>query len=191
METEYVDGALAFVLRGRIDSVNTAETEIAIRNELSFYHDLDIAFDAKNLEYISSAGLRIFLKLKKEFKRPVRIFNVSDEIFDILSVTGFTEILEVERTMRRITVKGCKKVSSALNGEILGLSEDEIIKIYGKNVPLSEIKQERSYAQTALIAGIPTLIPYDVVSCEYGYGIVFEKAGAHSLADAILHDSAN
>ena len=39
-----------------------------------------------------------------------------------------------------------------------------------------------------MIAGIPTLIPYDVVKCESGYGLVFEKAEMHSLAYAIVHD---
>ena len=62
------------VLSGRIDSNNSAEVEKEIRNELSFYDDVDIAFDAKELEYISSAGLRILLKLKKEHKKSIRIF---------------------------------------------------------------------------------------------------------------------
>ncbi|MCR5789242.1 MAG: STAS domain-containing protein [Lachnospiraceae bacterium] len=182
MNAEYIDGALTFSLSGRIDSNNVEEVEKEIHEEMSFYDKVDVAFDARDLTYISSAGLRILLRLKKSLKRPVRVFNVSDDMYDIFSVTGFTEILDVERTMRQITLHGCKKISSALNGEIFGLSEDEMIKVYDRSIPLSAIKEERSYAQAALIAGIPTLIPYDVVSCEYGYGIVFEMAGAQSLA---------
>ena len=188
MDVAFKEGALTFSLKGRIDSANIDELEREIRSEMSLYDSMDIAFDAEKLDYISSAGLRVLLKLKKEPKRPVRVYNVSDEVFDIFSVTGFTDILEVERMMRHISLHGCKRVSSALNGEIFSLSEDEIIKVYGKGTPLSEVKKERNYAQAALIAGIPTLIPYDVVSCESGYGIVFEKAGAESLAYVIQRD---
>ncbi|MCR5106544.1 MAG: STAS domain-containing protein [Lachnospiraceae bacterium] len=191
METNFVDGAMTIKLTGRIDSGNVSEIEEEIRTEISFFDDVNLAFDAGGLEYISSAGLRLFLKLKKETKAPIRVFNVSDEIYDIFSVTGFTEVLDVERSMRTISLTGCEKVSSALNGEIYGLSDDEIVKIYKKNMPLSEIKQERNYAQAAMVAGIPTLIPYDVVNSDKGYGIVYEKAGAQTLANAIFRDRDN
>ncbi len=190
MTTNLIDGALTFVLTGRIDSSNVNAFEEEIMSELSLIDQIDIAFDAEKLEYISSAGLRVFLKLKKKYKSPIRIFNVSDEVFDIFEVTGFTDILNVERTMREITIRGCKKISSALNGEIFQLSDDEMIKVYGDSIPLSEVKKERAYAQTAMISGIPTLIPYDVVKCEKGFGIVFEKAEMTSLSYLISHDTA-
>ena len=186
MKTEFKDGVLTFFPVGRINSDNVNEFETQVRSELYLYDEAEIAFDMENLGYISSAGLRAMLKLMKREKRPFRVYNVSDELFEIFSVTGFTELFDVERSMRRISLKGCKRVSSALNGEIFSLSEDEVIKVYGRNIPLSEIKKERNYAQTALVAGIPTLIPYDVVSCEYGYGIVYEKAGNESLAHAVM-----
>ncbi len=190
MTTNLIDGALTFALKGRIDSSNVNAFEEEIMSELSLIDQIDIAFDAAQLEYVSSAGLRVFLKLKKKYKNPIRIFNVSDEVFDIFDVTGFTDILNVERTMREITIRGCRKISSALNGEIFQLSDDEMIKVYGDGIPLSEVKKERSYAQTAMISGIPTLIPYDVVKCEKGFGIVFEKAEMTSLSYLISRDAA-
>ncbi len=186
MKTDFVDGVLTFFPTGQIDSTNAKEFEAWLLSEISLYDDVDIAFDLENLDYISSAGLRAMLRLIKEIKRPVRLYNVSDELFDIFSVTGFTQLFKIERSMRKISLKGCKKVGSALNGEIFSLSEDEVIKVYGKNIPLSEIKKERDHSQTALVAGIPTLIPYDVVSCEYGYGIVYEKSGNETLAHALM-----
>ncbi|MBO5552185.1 MAG: STAS domain-containing protein, partial [Lachnospiraceae bacterium] len=187
MKSDFKDGALTFFLEGRIDSSNVDQIEADLRDEGSIFDNVDIAFDVSKLQYISSAGLRVLLKVKKSIKRPVRIKNVSDEIFDILDVTGFTDIFEVERMMRRISLNGCKKLSSALNGEIFELSDDEMIKVYGKDVPLSLIKKERVSAQTAMIQGVPTLIPYDVVRCEEGYGLIFEKAGATSFSYIISH----
>ena len=188
MKSEFTEGALTFYLSGRIDSKNVAQIETELMDEGMLFDNVDIAFDASDLEYISSAGLRVLLKVKKAIKRDITIRNVSDEVFDIFDVTGFSEIFNIERTMRFVSLKGCQKISSALNGEIFQLSDDEMIKVYASSVPLSEIKKERSYAQAAMVCGVPTLIPYDVVQCDNGYGIVYEKAEMTSLSYLISHN---
>ncbi len=188
MKSEYNNGILTFYIDGRVDSSNVIRFEEQINRELMLYAGADIKFNARDMEYISSAGLRVLLKLRKKYNKPIRIYNVSDEVYDIFSITGFTEFLDVEKKMRRISLKGCRKINSALNGEVLSLSDDEMIKVYDNEVPLSEIKQERDQAQAAMISGIPTLIPYDVVVCEHGYGIIFEMSGSESLAHAISRD---
>lgn len=188
MKSDYTEGALTFFLSGRIDSNNADQVEHEILDESSLFENVDVAFDASDLEYISSAGLRVLLKVKKRVKRDIVVKNVSDEVFDIFDVTGFSDIFVIERQMRLISIKGCKKISSALNGEIYQLSDDEMIKVFGKTVPLNDVKKERASAQTAMVYGVPTLIPYDVVKCEFGYGIVFEKAPMTSLSYLISHD---
>ncbi|MCR5774400.1 MAG: STAS domain-containing protein [Lachnospiraceae bacterium] len=190
MKSQFKDGNLVYFLEGRIDSSNADQVGKELQDEGTLFDGMSIAFDAERLEYISSAGLRVLLKFKKSVKRDIKIINVSDEVFDILDVTGFTSIFEVERQMRSISIKGCKRISSALNGEIFQLSEDEMIKVYGDSIPFSDIKKERQLAQTAMAFGIPTLIPYDIVQCENGYGIVFEKAETTSLAYLISHEPA-
>ncbi len=182
MKSDFVDGALTLYLEGRIDSGNISQMESEIMDVINLIDNVEISFDVEKLDYISSAGLRTLLKVKKQAQKNVKIVNVSDEVFDIFNVTGFDNIFEIERQMRKISLDGCKKISSALNGEIYKLSDDEVFKLYGKDISLNEIKKERSYAQTALACGVPTLIPYDVVRCEQGYGIVFEKAEMSSLA---------
>lgn len=188
MKSDYKGGELVFFLEGRIDSNNVEKIEKDIIGEGTLFEGVEVAFDAEKLEYISSAGLRVLLKIRKAIKKPIRVINVSDEVFDIFAVTGFLDLFEVERMMRTISIRGCKKVSSALNGEIFQLSDDEMVKVYAKDVPLSEVKKERAYSQTAMVCGVPTLIPYDVVRCEHGYGIVYEKAEMTSLAYLISHD---
>ena len=187
MKSEFIDGALTFFLEGRIDSNNASEVESEIMDESPIFENVDIAFDAEKLEYISSAGLRVLLKVKKKTKKDIVVRNVSDEVFDIFDVTGFGDIFTIERQMRTISLRGCKKISSALNGEIFQLSEDEMVKVYGTDISLSEVKKERAYSQTAIALGVPTLIPYDVVHCEHGYGLVYEKADTTSLAYLISH----
>ncbi len=182
MKNDFKDGTLIFYLEGKIDSSNADRFEAELMDENILFDTVDVAFDAEKLDYISSAGLRVLLKVKKTAKNTIRILNVSDEIFDIFDVTGFSDFFEIERKMRQISLKGCSKISSALNGEIYRLSEDEMVKVFGNSVPMSDIKKERSYAQTALAFDIPTLIPYDIVQCELGYGIVYEIAEMTSLS---------
>ncbi len=52
----------------------------------------------KQLEYITSAGLRVLLQLEniREEKGSMRVINVSEEIMEIFEVTGFTEVLIIE-----------------------------------------------------------------------------------------------
>ena len=191
MRGEYKGGELIFFLEGRIDSNNADKIEKDIMDEGSLLEGMNVVFDAAQLKSISSAGLRVLLKVKRTVKKQIRVINVSDEVFDVFEVTGFIDMFEVERMIRTVSIRGCRKISSALNGEIFQLSDDEIVKVYGKDIPLSDIKKERNYSQTALICGVPTLIPYDVVQCERGYGIVYEKAEMTSLAYLISHDPAS
>ena len=51
------------------------------------------------MEYISSAGLRIILRLIKS-KRSVKMINVSPEVYEVFEVTGFTEMMTVEKAFR-------------------------------------------------------------------------------------------
>ncbi|MBR5947638.1 MAG: STAS domain-containing protein [Clostridia bacterium] len=57
-------------------------------------------FDAKKPESISSTGLRILLRLRKEFPE-LRITNVCPEVYEIFEMAGFAEMMSVEKAFRR------------------------------------------------------------------------------------------
>lgn len=63
-----------------------------------------------------------------------------------------------------------------------------MVKVFNKGVSLSEIKKERETAQDAMLEGVPTLIPYDVVTVGDKYGIIYESAGSTTLSAAIKKD---
>lgn len=81
---------------GRLDTTTAPELETVIQNELSDVKEL--VFDFKNLEYISSAGLRVLLSAQKIMNKNgnMKIINVNDMITEIFEVTGFIDILTVE-----------------------------------------------------------------------------------------------
>ena len=179
------NGILTIYLSGRIDSGNAAETEKAI-NEIKNRETAErIILDCDDLEYISSAGLRIILRLRKAVP-DISLINVNSEVYDIFDMTGFTEMMAVRKAYRKISVENCEIIGQGANGKVCRIDRDTIVKVYWSPDALPDIKRERELARTAFVLGIPTAIPYDVVRIEGGgYGSVFELLNASTLAQLL------
>ena len=67
-----------------------------------------MVLDAEKLEYISSAGLRVILRLRKQ-EPELAIVNASPEVYEIFEMTGFTEMMPVSRAYRRRTAQAKKR----------------------------------------------------------------------------------
>ena len=179
------NGTLTIGLSGHIDSQNSPQVEAEIKKIRSMYPDLPVVLDAENLEYISSAGLRIILRLIQE-KPDTKIVNVSSDVYEILEMTGFTEMLEVKKAYRIISVEGCEVIGQGANGKIYRIDPETIVKVFLNPDSLPEIQRERELARTAFVLGVPTAIPYDVVRIKSGgYGSVFELLNAKSLGNLL------
>ena len=81
-----------YQIKGKIDTTNASEFE----KEIMAAKPTEI--DASQLEYISSAGLRVLLAAQKVMNRQgdMKIVNVKPEIMEIFDVTGFVDILNIE-----------------------------------------------------------------------------------------------
>ena len=182
------DGDILYIdLSGRIDAGNAAAVEEelqAIRREHTGLHTV---LDADALEYISSAGLRVILRLRKE-EPELAMINVSSEVYEVLEMTGFTEMLTVKKAYRRLSVDGCEMIGKGANGAVYRYDAETIVKVYFKPDALPEIQRERELARKALVLGINTAIPYDVVRVGESYGTVMELLSASSLSKLIKSD---
>ena len=191
MQTKFQDDTLTIFLEGRIDSNNTNEVEAQILDALSKNPDApEVEIDAGNLSYISSAGLRVLLKLRKKINKPLPVLNVSSEVYDIFSVTGFTELLDVHRKMREVSVEGCDVLGEGANGKVYRLTKDEMIKVFKHNVPLSAIEAEREASRKAFLLGVPCAIAFDTVRCGESYGTIYEMFNAGTVSERITADPA-
>lgn len=87
---------LTFTLVGRLDTITAPAFEKEIRQNLKGIENLVI--DLKDLEYISSAGLRVLLAAQKVMNRQgdMVVRNVNDVVMDVFEVTGFIDILNIE-----------------------------------------------------------------------------------------------
>ncbi|MBQ3841456.1 MAG: STAS domain-containing protein [Ruminiclostridium sp.] len=86
---------LTVELNGQIDSVNINDIEKELLEEVEGVTDL--TFDMTNLEYISSAGLRVLLQMQKMMKKRgnMVIKNANGNVMDIFKVTGFVKLLNI------------------------------------------------------------------------------------------------
>ena len=173
--------AAVISLSGRIDSNNAPQIEADILNELKEKGAEAVVLDAQKLEYISSAGLRVILRLKKSYK-DLSIINVNSEVYEILDMTGFTEMMPVEKSYRLVSIEGCEEIGRGANGTIYRIDQDNVVKVYNNADALADIQHEREVAKLALILGIPTAISYDVVKVGDSYGSVFELLNARSFS---------
>ena len=181
---------LIIIIEGRIDSSNAVNAENEINAAREGNENYDMIIDADKLEYISSAGLRIILRLRKA-SPSLKIINVSSEVYDIFEMTGFTEMIDIQKAYRKLSIDGCEVIGQGSNGVVYRIDPDTIIKVYRNPDALPEIHQERELARRALVIGIPTAIPYDVVKVGDGYGSVFELLNAKSFAKLITEEPDN
>ena len=178
---------LTILLRGHIDSANAQEVESAIDEARAANPAKSVIVDCRDLTYTSSAGLRVILRLKKAVP-DTKLINVSSEVYEILDMTGFTEMMEIQKAYRKISVEGCEVIGQGANGKVYRIDPDTIVKVYLNPDSLPEIHRERELARTAFVLGVPTAIPYDVVSIEGGgYGSVFELLNATSFAKLLIN----
>ena len=175
---------LTIFLKGHIDSANAPEVEDRITEIRGSVPHQSVVMDLQDLQYISSAGLRIILRLRKRLP-DLKLINVSQDIYEILEMTGFTEMIEVEKAYRRLSVEGCEIIGEGANGKVYRIDRDTIVKVYMNPDALPDIKRERELARKAFVLGVPTAIPYDVVRVGEGYGSVFELLNASSFAQIL------
>ena len=179
------NGTIIIELEGRIDTNSAPEWEKDIMGVFDSNEGKQVSFDANKLQYISSSGLRVLMKACKKTKDKITVTNVSPEIFDIFETTGFTELFKIEKKLREISVEGCEKLGEGGNGAVYRLDDDKIVKVYKPWMELSEIDRERSFARTAFINGIPSVIAYDTVQVGDCLGVVFEMLKSDTLGHAM------
>ena len=178
---------LYIAVEGRIDASNAAQAEekiFGIKNGNPGKHTV---VDADKLEYISSAGLRVILRLRKEEPK-LAIINVAPDVYEVFDMTGFTDMVTVEKAYQRMSVDGCEFIAKGANGAVYRYDDETILKTYFAKDALPEIKQERENARKAFVLGINTAIPYGIVRVDDGYGTVTELLNAVSVTKLIRNN---
>lgn len=93
----YAEKELTMAVEGRVDTITSQEFDKEINEELGNFESLTLDFT--DLEYISSAGLRVLIATQKKLKAddiPFVIKNVNGAVGEIFRMSGFDKILKIE-----------------------------------------------------------------------------------------------
>ena len=96
IESKKDAGKLTLTITGRLDTSTAPKLEENLKK--SYDGVTELVFDLANLEYISSAGLRVLLSAQKTKNKQglMKVINVGEEIMEIFDITGFSDILTIE-----------------------------------------------------------------------------------------------
>ena len=96
VEKKKENDQLLVLLSGRLDTTTAPDLEKELKESLSGIKELTL--DLENLEYISSAGLRVLLSAQKimNTQGSMKLIHVNETIMEIFDVTGFVDILTIE-----------------------------------------------------------------------------------------------
>ena len=84
-------------LAGRLDTLTAPALEKTIADSIG--NSDNLVLDFKGLEYISSAGLRVLLGAQKRLQKSgsMKLVHVCEDVMEVLEMTGFADILVIER----------------------------------------------------------------------------------------------
>ena len=97
INTKLNDKALEIALEGRLDTMTAPELEAELSKTMGSADTLTLDFS--KLDYISSAGLRVLLSAHKAMsaKGGMKVTNVNEIVQEVFEVTGFADILDIEK----------------------------------------------------------------------------------------------
>ena len=169
-------------LKGRLDTTTVSQLEKELEE---IDPTKELVFDFEDLEYISSAGLRVILKFKK-LNDTTKVINCNSEVYDIFTMTGFADFMDVSKAFRKLSVDGCEVIGKGFYGTVYRFDEETIVKVYKEGSQFDLIKKEIDLSRKAFVLGIPTAIPYDIVKVGDLYGAVFELINSKLVQEMIV-----
>lgn len=185
MRTEKNDKCVIAFPEGKIDSSNAPDLQKELEALRAENTGCELILDAGGLEYISSAGLRVLLQLTRSQDKPLAVVNVTPAVYEIMEMTGFTELLRVKKAYRKLSVDGCEVIGRGYYGTIYRIDDETVVKVYRGKGSLPMIENEIRMARKAFLSGIPTAIAYDIVQVGEDYGSVFEMLRAATYMEWI------
>lgn len=187
MKFENKENTLTLYFEGELNSYNSEEKEKEAEQILNTEKFDKLVLDFLDLRYISSAGLRIILKFKQKHD-DLCIINASLEVYDILSMTGFANLIDVKKAMRNFDISNAEVIGEGYFSTVYRIDKDTIIKVFNRTSDPNQIERELKLAKEAFVLGIPTAISYDIVKVGEKLGVRFEMLDCESLKNVVAKD---
>lgn len=128
-----------FFPEGRIIQENVESLDRQLQGLREKHLNRGLVLDASRLDFISSSGLRVLLKLIRKGTRKLTIQNASDAVFTVLDTAGVTDLVHVEtpfedmfsdNAMHKSKARGCAKSPRCIttrSGQVIGMGRSGIV----------------------------------------------------------------
>lgn len=185
MEYKLEKDVLTIYIEGELNSVNSESVGEEIDKIIKDKSFKSLVLDFDKVSYISSAGLRIILKLKQRYD-DFSVINASLEVYDVFQMTGFTSMMSIKKALRKIDLTGAEIIGDGFFSTVYRLNKDTIVKVFNRTSDPEQIERELRLAKEAFVLGVPTAISFDVVKVGDKMGVCFEMLDCMSLKTALL-----
>ena len=187
MDFSVVRNRIVVHLTGRVDTSNAGEFERQIEDIVAANERMPLVLDAGALDYISSAGLRVVIRLLKRLK-DVSISDANREVYDVFEMTGITQLMHVGRSAREVSIDGCELIGEGGFAKVYRIDPETIVKVYNPACTREFVEAEREQARDTFVMGVPTAIPFDLVRVGDCWGLAFELLDADTVARIVDRD---
>lgn len=178
---------LVIYLEGELNSYSAEPMGKEIDDIIANNKFKKLVLDLDMLRYISSAGLRIILRLKQQYD-DVSIINASLEVYDVFQMTGFTSVMDVQKALRKVDLSHAEVIGDGFFSTVYRLDKDTIVKVFNRTSDSQQIERELRLAKEAFVLGVPTAISFDIVKAGDKMGVIFEMLDCKSLKNVLLED---
>jgi len=185
MNYNQTNDTLTIFFAGELNSGNADEIQDECLKIIQSHTFNKLVLDFADLVYISSAGLRILLRLKQKYNN-VTVEQVSLEVYDILQMTGFVNIINCYKKLKEVSIENAEIIGEGFFSTVYRINKDTIIKVFNRTSDEQQIERELKLAKTAFVLGIPTAISFDIVKVNDKLGVRFEMLDCMSLKNCFL-----
>ncbi len=185
MEFNVNNGVLTLYFPSELNSSNSEKVGQEIDEIIKENNFSSVIVDLDKCSYVSSAGLRVVLKLKQQYDDLV-VNNASLEVYDIFQMTGFTNIMKVNKALRVVDLTNTEVIGDGYFSTVYRLDKDTIVKVFNRTSDPEQINRELFLAKEAFVLGVPTAISFDIVKAGDKLGVIFEMLDCMSLKNVVI-----
>lgn len=188
IQTTQQNGTVTIILNGKLDTFSSNQAMVEIDNQLAAYSQIkSLVCDMSGVDYISSSGLRIMLKLAKQYK-DFTIIEVKPDVYEVFNMTGFTKMMPIKKALRQLSIDGCTEIGRGGVGIVYRIDDETIIKVFREGTTLDTVQTEIMMSKEAFVFGMPTAISFDIVRVGTQYGLVYELLRAETLSECLSRE---
>lgn len=192
MDVKFDNGALSIMLPPKITGENCSVFEKELLAIEQLRAAKEIFLNADKLNYISSLGLRVILKFRKQYRNiPVSVLNTAESIYKIFDDTGFTSFLNIKKKLRIVDTAGLEMIDSGMYGSVYRINDEQILKVFRGIQTEGDIEPVINTIRVAFVHDIPTIMPFEIVRTEEGIGLILELLHSETLSKLIMKNPQN